>query len=260
MTTSVISQARVSISLFPFGIERSSVERIIASHPGCSDPAEVTHAVQWLISLGDVEDDDGWLKYTGGDTVGTEMESCLTVADAYRIRDLERLAKARKEWKRHVRWARVRGWFGRLWDRIWPAACFLVVITGFSIGLRAQEGSNVNIGRWVLCEVTAYAPNCPYCQTTRITADGTNTDDRPYGVAASRDIGLGSQVWIPADSGYMAARFSDRWFAIDDRGAGLDSERSERGLPRLDVRYRTHASAKLFGRRVVMVYIQEARL
>jgi 3D (Asp-Asp-Asp) domain-containing protein len=114
-------------------------------------------------------------------------------------------------------------------------------------------------GRWQLCEVTAYAPHCAICQTTGVTADGTCTDDRPYGVAASRDIGLGSQVWIPADSGYMAEHFSDRWFAVDDRGSGLDAERSDRGIPRIDVRYRTHDSAKRFGRKTVLIYIRSAK-
>jgi 3D (Asp-Asp-Asp) domain-containing protein len=112
-------------------------------------------------------------------------------------------------------------------------------------------------GRWQLCEVTAYAGNCPLCETTGVTANGTATSDRPYGIAASPGVRLGSHVYVPAGAGYLDRSAEDRWFTVDDRGGALRTEWRRSGITRLDLRYRTHASAKAFGRKLMMVYIQE---
>lgn len=116
----------------------------------------------------------------------------------------------------------------------------------------AQDG-------WILAEVTAYCP-CALCCDVRTerTANGTNTNKEPYGVAASRDIPLGSTVFIPVGAGYLDSLYShdsQRIFNADDRGAALDSERRRYGHTRLDLRYKSHEAAVRFGRRLIMVYI-----
>lgn len=128
---------------------------------------------------------------------------------------------------------------------------FLIPLILGACCAQAQEG-------WILAEVTAYAGNCPLCETTGVTADGTRTSTRPYGIAASPDIGLGAKIFIPALAGYLdQSRPSgvDRWFVADDRGGALRSEWKRSGITRLDLRYRTHSSAKEFGRKYLLVYV-----
>lgn len=119
-------------------------------------------------------------------------------------------------------------------------------------------GASAAEGRWQLCEVTAYAGNCPICETTGVTANGTWTVSRPYGAACSPDVPLGGMVYIPRGAGYRDESSPDeRWLQLDDRGGALRSEWRRSGITRLDLRYRTHASAKAFGRKLMMVYIRE---
>ncbi len=129
-----------------------------------------------------------------------------------------------------------------------PATLFLLCALG--------QGAE---GRWITVEATAYCGGpCEICETTGVTANGTKTDDRPYGVAASPDIHLGTVVYIPSGASYLdVSRHSDRWFQIDDRGGALRSEWRRSGITRIDLRYRNHSSAKEFGRKLMMVYIQE---
>ena len=111
-------------------------------------------------------------------------------------------------------------------------------------------------GGWQQAELTAYCP-CAICcdERTETTADGTNTDLVPHGVAASPDIPLGWQVYIPIGAEYLdASRPSRRWFPVDDRGGALRSDQQRSGMTRLDLRYRTHESARRFGRRIAWVY------
>lgn len=113
-------------------------------------------------------------------------------------------------------------------------------------------------GRWILAEVTAYAGNCPYCETTGVTANGTKTTEVPYACAASPDIQFGSRIYVPAGAGYLdQSRPLERWFTVDDRGGALRTEWKRSGITRIDLRYRTHWSAQQFGRKLIMVYVQE---
>jgi 3D (Asp-Asp-Asp) domain-containing protein len=123
-----------------------------------------------------------------------------------------------------------------------------------TLAVSAQEG-------WVLAEVTAYCP-CALCCDVRTerTADGTDTNERPYGVAGSPNIPLGSIVFVPYGVGYLdGTRPTARAFILDDRGGALRTEWRRTGITRLDLRYRTHASAKQFGRKLMMVYIKERK-
>lgn len=153
----------------------------------------------------------------------------------------------------------LRRWFPYLED---SALFFLSMVPLFgmtAIGcvvLASQaEGAE---GRWITVEATAYCP-CEICcegSADGITADGTRTDDQPYGVAASRTLALGSIVRIPVGYGYLdETRPTARDFRIDDRGGALDSEYTDGRVPRLDLRYRTHWSAKRFGRKLMLVFI-----
>lgn len=54
----------------------------------------------------------------------------------------------------------------------------------------------------------------------------------------------------------MERTFTDRWFQVDDRGGALRREWERTGVTRIDLRFKTHAAAKAFGRRWMMIYIQ----
>lgn len=111
--------------------------------------------------------------------------------------------------------------------------------------------------RPVLCEITAYCGGpCEKCETTGVTANGTRTSERPYGVAASPNIPLGALVYVPRGAGYLdVSRAVARTFPADDRGGALRSEWRRSGITRLDLRYVTHHSAMEFGRKMVLVWI-----
>ena len=112
-------------------------------------------------------------------------------------------------------------------------------------------------GRWILAEVTAYCGGpCELCETTGVTANGTHTSDVPYAIAASPDIPLLSRIFVPVGGSYLDVRRNgNRWFTVDDRGGALRSEWRRSGITRLDLRYRTHASAQQFGRKLMTVFI-----
>jgi 3D (Asp-Asp-Asp) domain-containing protein len=114
-------------------------------------------------------------------------------------------------------------------------------------------------GKWITVEASAYCP-CSLCcdKRTERTADGTNTRNVPYGVAASPDLPLGSKIYIPPGAGYLDdSRKNDRVFTIDDRGGLLRSEWRRTGITRIDLRYKHHWSAQQFGRKLMMVYVEE---
>lgn len=138
-----------------------------------------------------------------------------------------------------------------LWHKCWGGLVLIVATTFFALGLCAQEGE------WRLCEVTAYCGGpCLLCETTGVTANGTQTNSVPYGVAASPNLPLGSRVWIPVGAGYLdQSRATNRWMPVDDRGGALRSEWHRSGITRLDLRFRTHASAKAFGRKLISVFV-----
>jgi 3D (Asp-Asp-Asp) domain-containing protein len=144
----------------------------------------------------------------------------------------------------------------RIWQRIRLqfAAMSAVLLWAATLLLGVMTASE---GRWVTVEATAYCP-CELCcdERTERTANGTNTLHRPFGVASSPDIRLGSMVFIPTSAGYLdVSRSLDRWFHVDDRGGALTTEWKRSGITRLDLRYRTHASAKQFGRKLMLVFI-----
>lgn len=129
----------------------------------------------------------------------------------------------------------------------------LLLILSLCLTAHAAEG------RWITVEATAYCGGpCTTCETIGVTANGTQTTSRPYGVAASRNIPMGSRVYVPRGAGYLDRLVpgpDGRWWPVDDRGGALDVERRRSGLTRLDLRYKSHASAQQFGRKLILVFI-----
>lgn len=114
-------------------------------------------------------------------------------------------------------------------------------------------------GEWIIADCSAYCP-CALCCDTRTerTANGTDTNKVPYGVAASPNIPLGAKVYVPHGGGYLdAVRSGARWFSIDDRGSALRSDWRRTGITRIDLRFRTHHSAMEFGRRLMTIYVEK---
>lgn len=108
----------------------------------------------------------------------------------------------------------------------------------------------------VIAEITAYAPRCPCCQTTDRTADGTDTDVVPYGLAADPSLPFGTTVIIPAGHGLLDnVRAFDRAFRVDDRGGRVTSEARTKGVLRLDLRVISNDYARQIGRRRIVVYL-----
>lgn len=123
--------------------------------------------------------------------------------------------------------------------------------------LLTLAGAHAADGRWITVEATAYCP-CALCcdERTERTANGTNTNTIPYGVAASPNIPLGARVWIPVGAGYLdRSRKDARWFPVDDRGGALRTEWRRNGTTRLDLRYIGHSDAQQFGRKLMLVYV-----
>ena len=123
----------------------------------------------------------------------------------------------------------------------------------------------LHAGEWVPMEVvaTAYDPDCSICCGTRHanrTANGTNTNEAPYGVAADpRSIPFGTSVWVPTGCGYLDHSLPDerdRCFLVDDTGSALIRDSRVPGaLPHIDLRFIHHANARRFGRKVIQIFI-----
>ncbi len=140
--------------------------------------------------------------------------------------------------------------------RIIHAIASLLIGTLLALAMAVTDARGAE-GRWLTVEVTAYCP-CALCCDIRTerTANGTDTNVSPYGIAAGPDISLGTSVWVPLGGGYLdLSRGTDRWFGVDDRGGALRTEWRRSGVTRIDLRFKSHASAKAFGRKLMMVFI-----
>jgi 3D (Asp-Asp-Asp) domain-containing protein len=111
-------------------------------------------------------------------------------------------------------------------------------------------------GRWEIAIATAYCP-CAICcgrSADGITATGTSCASHPHGIAIDpARIAYGTRILIPHGYGYLdQSRGADRWFIADDTGAAMRTATTLR----IDLRYRTHASAVQFGVRVIPIWIE----
>jgi 3D (Asp-Asp-Asp) domain-containing protein len=239
MAVTVRESLITTISLIRFRtLPQESLIKIELNHFPELSKAEIEHAIDLLVADRTLVRNDGnlFLPYRPKEDIDPAY---LAKADAYRL--------AHKP----TRWERIKGWLGLLWDRIWLQVAFLIATSLFALGLAASEG------RWLTVIASGYCP-CALCCDTRTerTANATDTNARPYGIAASPDIRLGSRCWIPSGAGYLdVSRPADRWFDIDDRGGALRTEWRRSGITRLDLRYRSHVYAKAFGRKLMMVWV-----
>lgn len=113
----------------------------------------------------------------------------------------------------------------------------------------------------VLAEVTAYCPCVKCCGPLArgVTAGGARTHRTPYNLAGDiYSFRFGDEVFIPLGYGALDnVRRDERVFTIDDRGAALNTEARDRGLPRIDLRVREHWWAKQFGRKRIIIFIRQ---
>lgn len=121
---------------------------------------------------------------------------------------------------------------------------------------RAEQAPALPAGSWRWVEATAYCPCARCTDGDGITANGTRTARVPYALAADRSLPMGARVYVPPGLGYLdRLRPFDRVFVIDDRGGALDTEAAANGFPRIDLRFRDHADAVRFGRRLLPVFV-----
>ena len=108
---------------------------------------------------------------------------------------------------------------------------------------------------------TAYCP-CRICCGSRaagLTSTNVRVRDEPYGVAVDPDaIPYGTIIWVPPGEGYLDRSRTDddgRQFTADDTGGAIRSNTRRTGTPHIDLRFRTHWSAKHFGRKRITIYL-----
>ena len=117
---------------------------------------------------------------------------------------------------------------------------------------------------WQPVEVvaTAYC-GCRVCCGVRavgITADGTDIRDWPYGIAVDpKQIAYGTPILVPLGEGYLDRQQPhDRVFYADDTGGIIRRRSRSTGVPHIDLRFRQHRSAQLFGVRRITVFVWKA--
>jgi 3D (Asp-Asp-Asp) domain-containing protein len=130
-------------------------------------------------------------------------------------------------------------------------------------------------GRWVTVIATAYSPkdkidsNHPHCKDD-FTASMTRISKNPYGIAVPmrRDgrgrstvpvvAEYGSQIYIPSGYGYLDnSRKEDRIFVCDDTGGLINRNTRVTGIPHIDLRFKSEAAAKKFGKKKIEVFIYD---
>lgn len=115
---------------------------------------------------------------------------------------------------------------------------------------------------WVplVVEATAYCP-CKICCGIRAagrTADNTQTNEYPYGVAVAfpKQIPFRTPIRIPVGHGYLDQQSPEhRYWYVDDTGGRLKREQEEKGITRIDLRFVQHSSAVRFGRRRITIFV-----
>lgn len=143
--------------------------------------------------------------------------------------------------------------------RILPALFLLLAVLGLCAGFCMPGiGAEPATGHWMTVQSTAYCP-CPVCCGERaagLTADGTDVGKSPYGIAAHPHyLPYGSLVYVPAGYGYLDRSRADRFFRVDDTG-GIIRRRSEQTEDLwIDLRFRSHASAKAWGVRTISIFV-----
>lgn len=117
-------------------------------------------------------------------------------------------------------------------------------------------------GKWIKVIATGYSPHDELDSAYRETkgdyrwktATLTDVRDQPYGVAVPFwRIGRGAAIYVPSGSGYVNNQ--GRIFEADDTGGLIRGNTRETGIIHIDLRFRTTASAKKYGKRTIMVFV-----
>jgi 3D (Asp-Asp-Asp) domain-containing protein len=116
-------------------------------------------------------------------------------------------------------------------------------------------------GYWVEVVATGYSPHDRgdshhWSTKDHVTADMTDWRRFPYGVASGdlRRLGYHHQVIIPRGVGYCKTR-ADRVFEVDDTGGRIKAMSRRTGIVHIDLRFKTEASARAFGKRKIRVFV-----
>lgn len=119
----------------------------------------------------------------------------------------------------------------------------------------------LHTGEWTPVEVTAtaYCPGVCCCgpRAVGLTADGTDVADWPYGVAVDPTrIPYGTPIIIPAGLGYLDRQSpEERLFYADDSGGIIRRLTRSTGRVHVDLRFRQHRNAALFGRKNITILV-----
>lgn len=127
------------------------------------------------------------------------------------------------------------------WHRVGERVSFWVAMLALAFAVWLSTcGAGERTPRWLRVEATAYCP-CAICTDgDGITATGRDASKR--GVAVDPQvIGLGARLDVPGVG---------VWLPADDVGGLIKGER-------VDIRMADHATAKAWGRRVVVVRVWE---
>lgn len=130
-------------------------------------------------------------------------------------------------------------------------------------------------GRWITVIATGYSPNDkidkdhPHCKDD-FTASMTRISRNPYAVAVPmrKDrhgrssipviVDYRAKMYIPTGYGYLdKSRPDDRIFVCDDTGGVINSRTRRTGIPHIDLRFKTEAAAKKFGKKKIEVFIYD---
>lgn len=135
-------------------------------------------------------------------------------------------------------------------------------------------------GYWLDVRATAYSPHDAvdgHYRATKgawlhITADGrTDVRSTPYGIAVPRVnrngrlaplLPYGTRIIIPTGYGYLdRSRPDARTFTVDDTGGGITIKTRKQGIPYVDLRFKSSASAQAWagpqGYRCIRVFVLE---
>lgn len=152
------------------------------------------------------------------------------------------------------------------------AVLLLLVAAATVAGASEREVYQGHRGRWVTVVATGYSPTDQFTRDDdrnpqRLTADGTRTSTRPYGIAAPQHrqrvpswntLPFGTQVIIPVGEGYLDRIRNEpheRVFEVDDTGAIINERTKAKGVMHIDLRFKDEASALRFGVRRIRIFV-----
>lgn len=117
-------------------------------------------------------------------------------------------------------------------------------------------------GSWVKVIATGYSPHDQLDSAYRATkgdyrwktATLTDVREQPYGVAVPFwRVKRGAAIYVPPGSGYVSR--DGCIFEADDTGGDIRDNTRRTGVTHIDLRFRTEASAKKYGKKTIWVFL-----